>query len=112
MGWIAFGLVIALIITIVLWVVAANNGGDDWWGVVAATIASVSSAVIVVTAIMFAFVVYDYQAADYKAQIINREYGTSYTQDEVFWAEDVIDTIREIDRTRIEVNGNLLRSDE
>ena len=48
-------------------------------------------------------------AAGQKAQIINREYGTHYTQAEVFYASDVIDTVREINRNRYEINGNLVR---
>ncbi len=50
-----------------------------------------------------------YYGAGYKAEIINREYGTSYTREEVFYAGDVIDTIRQLQRQRIEVNGDLLK---
>ena len=67
--------------------------------------------VSVTSAIAFSFTAYAWLAADYKAKIINREFGTSYTKEEVFWASDVIDTIREIDRKRIEVNGNVMRTD-
>ena len=42
---------------------------------------------------------------------VNREYGTNYTREEIFFAADVIDTIREIDRKRVEVNGDLLREE-
>ena len=47
-------------------------------------------------------------ASEHKARIINREYGTNYTQEEVFWASDVIDTVRELDRKRFEINGNVM----
>lgn len=43
-------------------------------------------------------------SAGYEAQILNREYGTNYTQAEVFYASDVIETIRHLDRKRYEVN--------
>ena len=46
-----------------------------------------------------------------KARIINREYHTNYTQAEVFWASNVINTIRELDRKRIELNGDLMREE-
>lgn len=62
------------------------------------------------TAIVYAFSVKDWLSAEYKAQIINREYQTNYTQEEVFWAKDVIDIIRQIDRQRIELNGNLMNN--
>lgn len=55
---------------------------------------------------------WDWFAAESKAQIINREYGTDYTREEVFFASDVIDTIREIDRKRIEINGDIMRQSE
>lgn len=51
----------------------------------------------------YAFLVYNYIAADFKKDIVNREYKTNYTQLEVFYASDVIDTIRDLDRKRIEV---------
>lgn len=62
--------------------------------------------------ITYAFVGWSYIAAEYKADIINREYGTNYSQAEVYWAADVIDTVRELDRKRIELNGDLLRDEK
>ena len=46
-------------------------------------------------------------SAGYKTAIINREYGTSYTQEEVFYASDVIETIRQLGRQRYEINGDV-----
>jgi len=51
---------------------------------------------------------WEWFAAEHKANIINREYGTNYTQTEIFYASEVIDTIRNLDRKRYEVNGDLL----
>jgi hypothetical protein len=50
-----------------------------------------------------------YHAAKHKAEIINKKYGTKYTQDQVFYGGDVIEEILKTQRKRIEVNGNLLR---
>lgn len=50
-------------------------------------------------------------SAKHKADILNREYGTDYTQAEVFYAADVIDTVRQLDRKRYEINGNLLKGE-
>ena len=74
-------------------------------GVVCATCATIG-----LTA--YAFTGWSYMAAEYKADIINREYGTNYTQAEVYWAADVINIVRELDRKRIELNGNLMREVE
>lgn len=54
---------------------------------------------------------FDWMAAGAKAEIINREYGTNYTQRKIFYASDVIETIREIKRSRIEINGDLFREE-
>lgn len=51
---------------------------------------------------------FDWHASEYKAKIMNREYGTSYTQDEVFYASSVIETVRELDRKRMEINGDII----
>lgn len=61
-----------------------------------------------VITIMLAVMCWSWQGSKYKADIINREYGTQYTQAEIFYASSVIDTIRELNRKRIEVNGNIL----
>lgn len=65
-----------------------------------------------VGAVSYAFTVWSWMASDYEARIINREYGTSYTQEEVFFASGVINTVRELDRKRVEVNGNILTGKE
>lgn len=52
-----------------------------------------------------------YVSAGYKAELINKEYGTHYTQAEVFYGSDVIETIQQVKRQRIEINGNLLKDD-
>ena len=63
-------------------------------------------------AICYSFTVWSFIASEYKTNIINREYGTNYSRQEVFFASDVIDTIRELDRKRIEVNGDLITGKE
>lgn len=62
-----------------------------------------------ISALFYAVLGLDWISAGYKARIINREYGTHYTQEEVFYASDVINTIRQIQRNRIELNGNLMK---
>ena len=63
-------------------------------------------------AVAYAFAGWSWIASDYQAKLINREYGTSYTREEVFYASSVIETIREIDRKRIELNGDLMTGDQ
>lgn len=60
--------------------------------------------------IAYCALVFDYMSSEHKARIMNREYGTHYTQEEVFYASSVIDTVRELDRKRFEVNGDILKA--
>lgn len=66
-------------------------------------------AIGLVSLIIYIFAGSEYFAAEYKAKIINEKFGTKYTQLEVFYAHDVINEIREVDRKRIEINGDLMR---
>lgn len=61
----------------------------------------------VVFSVLFGVFSFEWKQAEVQAKVINREYATEYTQEEVFYAADVIDTIRQLDRKRIEVNGAL-----
>lgn len=58
--------------------------------------------------IIYSFMGYKYIGAEYKASILNNEYGTHYTQEEIFYASSVIDVVRELDRKRVEINGDLI----
>ena len=68
----------------------------------------ISSSIGVALLLVYFLMIFNYISAGYKAKIINREFGTEYTQQEVFYADDVIDTIAEIKRTRVELNGDLM----
>lgn len=40
-----------------------------------------------------------------KAELLNKTYGTNYTAKEIFFAGDIIEEIRRVQRTRIEIEG-------
>lgn len=72
----------------------------------------VASMVIAALGLMtYCFLVFDWVGSKYKTEIINREYGTDYTRYEIFYASDVIDEIRELNRKRVEINGDLFKND-
>ena len=98
------GLLIGLAITVILVIIASKS--YDWDGI-ALFLAVICGVIVFVGACVFGVLSFDYKAAGVKAHLINREYNTNYTQAEVFYASDVINTIRELDRTRIEINGNI-----
>lgn len=62
-----------------------------------------------IASVVYCFMLWGWISSGVRADILNREYGTNYTQEEIFYGSDVIDTIRELDRTRIEVNGDIRR---
>ena len=83
-------------------------GHDRRWTFLSDFICPVFAAFGFIGLIIYSFVCYEYLAAEHKANIINREYNTNYSQIEVFYASDVIDTVRQLDRKRIELNGDLI----
>lgn len=98
--------VAALMAWLLVW--KFSNGYSGW-----AFLATLAGGFLALTAgisaVAYVFVAWAWFASEYQANIINREYGTNYTQEEVFWASSVIDTVRELNRKRIEVNGNVMR---
>ncbi len=49
-----------------------------------------------------------WKSAEYKANILNKEYNTEYSTEEVFYGSEVIEAIRGLDRTRVDLNGSLI----
>lgn len=86
---------------------AENSSGNSFmeglFGLICLTLAIGAAAAV----IAFACLGYGWVASEHRAQIINREYGTNYTQAEVFYASDVIETVRELDRKRIDARVNV-----
>lgn len=46
----------------------------------------------VIMFILIPLLILEFNASQHKAKIINEQYGTSYTQEEIFYAEDIIKT--------------------
>ena len=104
MTGILIGLQIGLVVE-VIFIIIANKSYD--YDMLAVLFAMIFGIVLFVGACVFGGLAFNYRAAETKATLINREYNTDYTTEEVFYASDVINTIRELDRTRIEINGNI-----
>ena len=64
---------------------------------------------VLAASVFYVFAGWGWLSSEYKTAIINREYQANYTREEVFYASDVIETIRQLDRKRYEVNGDLIR---
>lgn len=108
-----FMILIAIVVGCALAALLFWYAGEEYGpsAMVAALLGTVLSIALGFTIIAYVFCGWSWFAAEHKARIINREYHTNYTQAEVFWASNVIDTIRELDRKRIELNGDLMREE-
>lgn len=104
-------ILIALVISGVVAAVLLHYASEthDDIGVIAGVAGAMLAIATGISAVSYVWAGWSWYASGYKAEIINREYGTKYTREEIFYASDVIDTIREIDRKRIEVNGDVIR---
>jgi hypothetical protein len=87
------GMIICLIVVVVMFVI-------DW-----GELAGLPISLFIVLMIASIFVGYFKNEAKVKSELINREFGTNYTVEEIFYAEDIIDEIRQIKRTRIDIQG-------
>jgi hypothetical protein len=107
MGYFILGLILSVVLVIVLAIYGhqecdiIHNMADG-----AAVILGVITAIAL---IVFLCVIPFWIGAGVKAEIVNRTYNTSYTQKEIFFASDVIEEVREIERMRLELKGDLLK---
>lgn len=97
---IIIGTIVGVVLTIVLGKLAYECDRDLF-----AYMAAFSGVVTFVGVVLLFVFGFSWKSAQYRADIINREYKTEYTKEEIFYAEDVIETIQQIQRTRIEVQG-------
>lgn len=101
-------IVIGAFVSLVLTVFCFKFGDDnDYSSLINVGILSAFGCLIL--SLFLGFAGWFYVAAKHKADIINKEYDKNYTQEQIFYAGDVIDIIRELDRRRIELNGNLFK---
>jgi len=107
MLYLLFGIIVAIVLIVVLAIFGERQ--NEWYNIAASVSAVFLGVATTIAIIFYCMLIFEWQAAGHKAIIINREYGTNYTTAEVFYASDVIDEIRELDRNRIELNGNLLK---
>jgi len=102
MIYILVGAIVMVVLTVIFfWLGQIGNSAAGDLGIITGII-SIPAIIIVVAS------GWNWHKAGYKAQVINREFETNYTQAEVFYADDVIDEIRQMNRQRIEINGNVM----
>jgi len=109
MLYFVFGIIAAIVLLALL--VWLANDACEWYNVMAAVVAVVLGTVMAIVLVGYCILLKDWLGSGYKAAVLNREYGTSYTREEIFYASDVIDTVRQLDRTRMEINGDLMKKE-
>ena len=96
-------ILLAIVTYILFWYGELGCASRYAWATILATI---SGGCTIFSVVCYLGSAYSWFAAEHKTNIINREYGTSYTQEEVFYASDVINTVRELYRQRLEISIN------
>ena len=103
---------ILMIVCFSIVVILALNGARQDWSLFSVIVCQLIAGFGMLGLIACGVASYFYVGAQYQANIINREYGTNYTREDVFYASNVIDRIRELDRKRIELNGDILSGEK
>ena len=100
-------LIVGTIVLVILAIAgfAIGHEIDTWWEVLCVVVGVIAITAALFGAIFLCFYGFNWKSAAVKAEIINKEYKTNYTQEQVFYASDVIGTIRQIQRTRFEIQG-------
>lgn len=104
---ILIAIIAAVTLTAILFWYAGSSYGTS--GDVAGVMGILLALACAVASVVYVMAGFAWFSAKYKTEIVNREYGTNYTHEEIFWASSVVDTIRELDRNRYEVNGDFRR---
>jgi cytochrome c biogenesis protein CcdA len=71
-----------------------GDNDDRWPNLLASVLGGLLAALVIFVLLFIGLKSFDWTASKYKAEIINREYGTSYTRQEVFYAKDIIEIIQ------------------
>ncbi len=104
MLYLIIGAVVLLVLSFVLLMYESNNDGI---AILAIVVGVFSGVICFILCIIIAVGGYNWVASGHKMKIINKEFDKNYTQEQIFYAESVVDEIRQLDRKRIEVNGNI-----
>lgn len=107
MVWILMSIIATAVLSVLM--VRCGENGDSGWHFTLAIVGVFGGCASLLALVCYSFTVWKWIASEHQTNIINREYDTSYTREEVFYASDVIETVRQLNRNRIEVNGDILR---
>ena len=93
-------LVAALGVSIAITLVGAHLSSNSHRYDAAGAVSAVIGTLLIIVMLLVNMTWY---RADVKRKILNDTYGTTYTTEQVFFASDVLEVIREIQRKRIEL---------
>ena len=110
-----FILILCAIIVAGIWaffMLFIADSSDAFYGPFLGMFGVLLAVVVGISLLAYCPMTYHWYASKHKMNIINREFEKHYSQKEVFFASDVIDIVRQLDRKRIEINGNILKSSD
>jgi uncharacterized membrane protein len=108
--WILIGVMVVSLTGAVLLIKLGDDSYSDGVSAVSWMGGGLLIAIAIIMLCLIPLYAYNYESAKHQANIINREYGTNYSTEEVLHAIKVIDTVKHLNRTRVELNGDLLRN--
>lgn len=108
MIYIFWAMIVGACLTIANIYYISKSYDNDGFETFSAVFGVVSGCITFFLLAFFSFTCWNWYSAEYQAKIINSEYGTNYTREDVLYASNVIDTIHQINRKRVEINGNIM----
>ena len=101
------GLCLGLLIIMIAVLFWLSEQGYDDLNTISGILAIILSVIAFVSMIIYIAQSFVWISAGYQKDIINKEFNKNYTQEDVYWAKDVIDEIRHLQRQRIEVDTKI-----
>lgn len=104
----------ALVFAAILFIILVSWAGDGYeLQHMLSTIVGVIGLIITgVGFVAYALAGWSWISSGYQAKVINQEFGTHYSKEDIFYASDVINEIKQLNRKRYEVNGNLITGEK
>jgi hypothetical protein len=102
--FIVYALVLVALSVSAMGLIKYAEDGYEGYRVLAGVVGMACFFLVFLVGILIISMAFNWIAAGQKVNILSREYGTHYTQSEIFYAADVIETVKEINRKRTDLS--------
>ena len=107
MNYFIFAIISSIVLCFMFFHLAKKD--CEWYNHLSALLGVICGVIAICLIPVLCTMGWEWRASEYKVKVINGQYNTNYTKEEVFYASDVIEEIRKLERKRIEVNGDLFK---